>query len=94
MLLLAIMLLKTQMLTFLIIIFLIKSKLADDIPGTNGTITIDTPNGKIIGLQLDLSILNISIYRGRADAFFGIRYAEPPVGNLRFQVMLMISFCK
>ncbi len=56
------------------------------IPGVTGTITIDTPNGRMTGVRIDLSLLNNSLFVGKADAFIGIRYAEPPIGNLRFQV--------
>lgn len=46
---------------------------------------IETPNGRIQG-KIELSQYSNKTYY----AFYSVRYAEPPVGNLRFQVTLKI----
>lgn len=45
---------------------------------------VDTEYGRVRGLR-KVSALNTSY-----NAFLGIRYATPPVGNLRFKVSKMI----
>ncbi|CAJ0933618.1 unnamed protein product, partial [Mesorhabditis belari] len=46
-------------------------------------VTIKTPMGTVTGFRVDLG--NDKLIYGKADIFLGIPFAEPPLGNLRFQ---------
>ena len=49
-------------------------------------IQVDTQYGPVTGLTIEL-------HNGiEVNSFYGIPYAEPPLGDLRFRVLLL-SFC-
>ncbi|CAJ0951025.1 unnamed protein product, partial [Mesorhabditis belari] len=53
---------------------------------TAQNVTIQTPMGSVTGFRVDYGNNTSNLYYGKGVVFLGIPYAQPPIGNLRFQL--------
>ncbi|CAJ0585471.1 unnamed protein product, partial [Mesorhabditis spiculigera] len=54
-------------------------------------VTVQTPLGSVTGFHVDYGTNQSALWYGKADIFLGIPFAEPPVGDKRFQFPTPIS---
>ncbi|CAJ0581278.1 unnamed protein product, partial [Mesorhabditis spiculigera] len=72
--------------TLLLLLLKFGPSLADVIRADDGkSVTVDTPRGQVTGFHSDLGHDTTALFYGNGDVFLGIPYAEPPIGEKRFQ---------
>lgn len=52
----------------------------------DGEVVVNTTKGLVKGVHLDYGSDTTKLYYGQADVFWGVPYAQPPVGEFRFKV--------
>ena len=55
------------------------------------TVEVNTSRGRVLGFRVDYGNDTNALYYGSADVFLGIPFVQPPVGQLRFQVIKILK---